>query len=78
MSEVNFDLEMDTQGLMCPEPIMMLHGKVREMAAGQVLKVLATDPATTRDIPQFCNFLNHELVAQAHTEDVFVYFIKKS
>jgi tRNA 2-thiouridine synthesizing protein A len=77
MSEIAFDLEMDTQGLMCPEPIMMLHGKVREMESGQVLRVLATDPATTRDIPQFCNFLNHELVAEDHSDKLYVYYIKK-
>jgi len=35
-------------GLFCPEPVMMLHNKVRDMQAGDVLEVLATDPSTTR------------------------------
>ncbi len=77
MSDIQYDLEMDTQGLMCPEPIMMLHGKVREMDSGQVLKIIATDPATTRDIPQFCRMLNHELVAEDHADKLFVYYIRK-
>lgn len=57
---------LDARGLRCPEPVMMLHQKVRDMAAGELLEVLATDPSTTRDIPKFCRFLGHELVAEQH------------
>ncbi|MFP5430895.1 MAG: sulfurtransferase TusA [Gammaproteobacteria bacterium] len=55
---------LDARGLFCPEPVMMLHNKVRDMQVGEVLEVLATDPSTTRDIPKFCRFLGHELVLQ--------------
>jgi len=73
----DFQHELDAKGLMCPEPVMMLHKKVREMASGEILKVEATDPSTTRDIPQFCNMLDHTLVAEAQQADVFLYFIKR-
>jgi len=74
----NFDLELDATGLMCPEPVMMLHVKVKEMASGEVLRVLATDPSTTRDIKKFCTFLNFEFLSQNEDEHgVFEYFIKK-
>lgn len=53
---------LDARGLYCPEPVMMLHNKVRDMQAGELLEVIATDPSTTRDIPKFCGFLGHELV----------------
>lgn len=55
---------LDARGLYCPEPVMMLHNKVRDMKAGELLEVMATDPSTTRDIPKFCGFLGHELLAQ--------------
>lgn len=55
---------LDARGLYCPEPVMMLHNKVRDMKSGDVLEVIATDPSTTRDIPKFCSFLGHELVLQ--------------
>lgn len=67
----------DASGLMCPEPIMMLHGKVRDMAPGDVLEVLATDPATQRDIPKFCQFLGHELLSAEEADGKFVYLIRK-
>ena len=43
---------------------MMLHRIIRKAEAGAVIEILATDPATTRDIPNFCRHLGHELVKQ--------------
>ncbi|SDK62963.1 sulfurtransferase TusA [Billgrantia gudaonensis] len=72
----DFQVELDTTGLYCPEPIMLMHNKVRDMASGDVLKVVATDPATTRDVPKFCHFLGHELVQQQESGGLFLYFIR--
>ena len=68
---------MDACGLFCPEPVMMLHNRVRELAVGDVLCVRATDPSTQRDIPKFCHFLGHELLEQVIEEEVFLYYIRK-
>lgn len=73
-----YDAELDTRGLFCPEPIMMLHNQVAVLRPGQILHVIATDPATTRDVPKFCQFLDHELVTQTTTDDEFHYFIRIS
>lgn len=43
---------------------MMLHRTIRKAEAGEVIEILATDPATTRDIPNFCRHLGHTLVQQ--------------
>ncbi len=56
---------------------MLLHGKVRDMAAGDVLEVRATDPSTERDIPKFCQFLGHTLLEQRQRGDLFLYWIEK-
>jgi tRNA 2-thiouridine synthesizing protein A len=77
MTDIEFQLELDAKGLMCPEPVMMLHKKVKEMAAGQVLKVLATDPSTKRDIAKFCAFLSFELIHDEEIEGVYGFYIKK-
>lgn len=71
------DSQLDTCGLFCPEPVMMLHGKIRDMAAGETVEVLATDPATVRDIPKFCTFLGHELVSQEESGEHYIYRIRK-
>ena len=71
------DATLDASGLNCPEPVMMLHNKVRDIAPGALLKVIATDPSTRRDIPKFCNFLGHELVQQQEDAGTFLYWIRK-
>lgn len=60
---------LDTRGLICPEPVMMLHKTVRQAQAGEVIEVLATDPATTRDIPNFCRHLGHTLLVNEVLDD---------
>lgn len=64
MPDTSIDHHLDTQGLICPEPIMMLHRMIRSANGGEVIEILATDPATTRDIPNFCRHLGHELLGQ--------------
>lgn len=72
-----FDRLLDAKGLFCPEPVMMLHNEVRNVETGQIIKVEATDPSTTRDIPKFCNFLGHELVATEQQDELLLFYIKK-
>lgn len=69
---------LDTIGLFCPEPVMLLHNKIRVMASGERVRVLATDPSTQRDVPKFCNFLGHTLLEQSATAEQFVYLIQKA
>ena len=71
------DTFLDTTGLSCPEPVMLLHKSVRSMEAGQVIEVLATDPSTLRDIPKFCHFLGHELLSQQEDKNNYRFMIKK-
>ncbi len=75
MSE-KIDQQLDACGLYCPEPVMLLHNKVRDMSQGEVLEVLATDPSTQRDIPKFCQFLDHELLLEESSNDQFRYLIR--
>lgn len=69
---------LDARGLFCPEPVMLLHKKMREIGAGELLRVVATDPSTTRDIPKFCLFLGHELVESGEDGREFRYLIRKA
>jgi len=72
-----YDAELDARGLFCPEPVMMLHNRIKDVDPGRVLKVLATDPSTTRDIPRFCQFLGHELVEEGESGGEYVYLIRR-
>ncbi|MGH1469860.1 MAG: sulfurtransferase TusA [Cellvibrionaceae bacterium] len=69
---------LDTTGLLCPEPVMMLHSAVRGMSSGDLVEVIATDPSTERDVPKFCTFLGHELLINEKREQTYYYLIKKA
>ncbi|WP_394173068.1 sulfurtransferase TusA [Thalassotalea litorea] len=69
---------LDAIGLRCPEPVMMVRLNIRKIQAGETLLVIADDPSTTRDIPSFCEFMEHELVAKEVTDAPYRYLIKKS
>ncbi len=73
---------LDTTGLICPEPVMLLHQAIRKASGGEIIHVIATDPATTRDIANFCQHLGHELLAEQTNGDSednlqYLYWIQK-
>jgi tRNA 2-thiouridine synthesizing protein A len=70
-------LVLDACGLFCPEPVMLLHKKFREIVAGTEVLVLATDPSTARDIPKFCTFLGHDLISAETSGQTYRYLIRK-
>ncbi|WP_019615921.1 sulfurtransferase TusA [Psychromonas ossibalaenae] len=76
MSEENTQ-ELDTLGLRCPEPVMMIRKTVRKMQPGELLAVIADDPATTRDIPSFCRFMDHTLLESDIENVPYRYLIRK-
>ena len=69
---------VEAQGLKCPEPVMLLHAAVRRSEAGGLIRLLATDPSTQRDVVNFCRFLDHELVEQSDVDGQFSYLIRKA
>lgn len=71
------DHTLDAQGLRCPEPVMMVRKTVRGMQLGETLLVIADDPATTRDIPGFCRFMEHDLIASQTEALPYRYLLRK-
>lgn len=69
--------QLDAIGLRCPEPVMMVRLKIREMQVGETVTVTADDHSTTRDIPSFCRFMEHELVDSQNVNSPYQYLIKK-
>lgn len=72
-----FDRELDARGLNCPLPILRTKRSLNDMAPGQVLKVLATDPMSVRDFQAFSRQTGHQLVASGEREGEFFFFLRK-
>ena len=63
MSEkTEWDEELDARGHLCPIPVLKARKKLKSMARGKVLRLLADDPAAVIDVPHFCAEAGHELL----------------
>ena len=69
--------QLEALGLRCPEPVMVIRKTVRKLETGDLLEIIADDPATTRDIPSFCRFMEHQLIEAQIETTPYRYLIKK-
>jgi tRNA 2-thiouridine synthesizing protein A len=72
------DVTLDTQGLLCPLPVLKARKQLLAMQPGQVLRLLASDPAAIVDVPHFCAESGHALLAVADLgPDAQAYLIRR-
>lgn len=70
-------ITVDGRGLTCPEPLMLLRKYVRTSEVGQLIELISEDPVSLRDVPAYCEFMNHELVAMPDKEHPHRFLIRK-
>jgi tRNA 2-thiouridine synthesizing protein A len=56
------DREVDARGLACPLPILRAKKALNDLASGQILKVVATDPGSERDFAEFARQSGNRLL----------------
>ena len=65
--------ELDARRLMCPMPVIRAQDRIAQLAHGDTLEVVATDPGALHDIPAWCRLHGHELLlAESDTDQVKV------
>ena len=69
--------EIDTRGLNCPLPILKAKKALSEMQAGEILKVVATDPSSTRDFQAFARQTGNELLQQSQNGSDYIHFMRR-
>jgi tRNA 2-thiouridine synthesizing protein A len=74
---MQFDRELDARGLNCPLPILRTKKALAGMSTGQVLRILATDPASVRDFQAFAKQTGHELAEHGETDGAFFFMLKR-
>ena len=74
---IDFDKEVDTKGLSCPLPILRAKKALAELASGEVLKIVCTDPGSIRDFKAFAKQTGNELLAQETEGELFIHFLKR-
>ena len=74
---MQFDKELDARGLNCPLPILRTKKALTDMASGQVLKILATDPGAVKDFQAFCKQTGNALLSSDAANNEFTFFMQK-
>jgi tRNA 2-thiouridine synthesizing protein A len=74
---MQYDKELDARGLSCPLPILRTKKALNDLASGQVLKVVATDPGSVKDMQAFANQTGNTLLGSAEESKDFVFYLKK-
>ena len=74
---MEFDKELDARGLNCPLPILRAKKALTDMASGQVLKILATDPGSVKDFQAFAKQTGNALLSSETADTEFIFFMKK-
>ncbi|MCW3477856.1 sulfurtransferase TusA family protein [Limobrevibacterium gyesilva] len=68
---------LDVKGMNCPLPVLRANRALRSLAAGERLRVLATDRAAVADFQAFCRETGHALLAFSEDGGVFSFLIRK-
>ncbi len=72
-----FDIEVDARGLNCPLPLLRLKKALMDMASGEVVKVIATDPAAHLDFGVYTEQVGHQIIEFIKEPEQQIFYIKK-
>lgn len=70
-------IELDASGLLCPLPVLKARKRLQSMAPGEVLRLIATDPAAVVDVPHFCAEAGHVFEGATEVGPAQAYLIRK-
>lgn len=71
------EAELDARGLLCPLPVLKARKRLGALGVGDVLSILADDPAAVIDVPHFCTEQGHELLSSTPEGSAMRYCIRK-
>jgi tRNA 2-thiouridine synthesizing protein A len=74
---IEFDLEIDASGLNCPLPLLRLKKGLMESESGDVIKIIATDPAAHLDIGVYTDQTGHKIIEFLKGDGIQVFYIRK-
>ncbi|MBC8408682.1 MAG: sulfurtransferase TusA family protein [Rhodobacteraceae bacterium] len=77
MTKYRWDSELDSTGLLCPLPVLKIRKKLKEMQKGDILRVIADDPAAIVDIPHYCHESGDKILRQDISDEEQIYLLMK-
>ena len=73
----DFSLEIDASGLNCTLPLLRLKKGLANVNAGEIIKIIATDPAAHLDIGVYTEQMGHQILDFFKQDGKQIFYIKK-
>ena len=70
-------LEVDATGLTCPMPVIELSTAIEQVAVGEQVRLLATDPTARVDVPVWCRMRRHRLLSLDEDETGLRFLVER-
>ena len=68
---------VDNRGMLCAQGILRLMRALVPLPAGQLVRVLSTDPAAEHDYPAWCANTGNTFVRHERDDQLIVSFVRK-
>ena len=68
--------ELDARRMLCPMPVIKTQNKVKNLAEGDILDVICTDPGALSDIPAWARINGHEVVSHREVDDEIIITVR--
>lgn len=75
---IHADRLVDAKGQMCPMPVLTLARTIKELQAGEVLAISATDSGARRDIPAWAEKTGNTLLDMVEENGVLTFYVRKA
>lgn len=77
MSEITPNHTLDARGLQCPMPVVKTSKEIKNVAVGEILQVIATDPGSMADITAWSKSTGNEMLEMEKGDGVFTFYIRR-
>ncbi len=77
MEEITPTKILDARGLKCPMPVVKTSQEIKNLAVGDILQVIATDPGSMADIQAWCKSTKNELLRMDRGDGVLTFYIRR-
>ncbi|MGR9072872.1 MAG: sulfurtransferase TusA family protein [Gammaproteobacteria bacterium] len=74
---IEFNLEVDASGLNCPLPLLRLKKALTSMQSGEIVRIIATDPAAHLDFGVYSDQTGNEIIKFIEESGIRIFYIKK-
>jgi tRNA 2-thiouridine synthesizing protein A len=75
--EIKVDKTLDLKGLACPQPVIKVSKGIKEIAVGQILEAITTDPGSLSDFPSWARTSGNEILKTEQKDGLIKFLIKR-